>query len=526
VAAKTLDELRKEYRKVTEETKDAYDKLNPPFGDDREMLEKKYRKALAKDDKAEIARLRPLYDAALAEYKKAQTRKNALNLQIKRLEKTEERTKLKEATSKAAVGTYEKALKKLREAEVAIQGYKGEERYKNAYWAAEDAYNNLLAAGKTPSTALPSQKVVVGPRPVDQNKTATGPTGGTGPAGSVQLEDVGAIYNTLVDPKNISQLKAVQNDLLKNFPSIYKGKSDGLNSWVATQNAIQQIYTERGQLPASLQGANIMEFIAAPLVPNLFAGAGGGGPQPYGTISNALDAQVIIERVFAPALNREPTKKELNSLTKILNDAQRRNLTITKDGITTGGFNPDQFIENIIKTGTYTDPKTKKPVTQGFLTQISAEYKKRKSDEYELELDSLRSTAQANGLPLSKEMIQKFSDRLKAGEKVEVLQKDIRRIVGDTMPQNVKALLDAGNDLEDVYLPYRSAMSTILEVPLDKINLNDPTLTSAITAQGNMPLYEFKNTLRKDPRWQYTDNARETVSNGLTQVLKDFGFMG
>jgi hypothetical protein len=86
--------------------------------------------------------------------------------------------------------------------------------------------------------------------------------------------------------------------------------------------------------------------------------------------------------------------------------------------------------------------------------------------------------------------------------------------------------LAAGVDLEDVYLPYRSAMSTILEVPLDKINLNDPTLTGAITAQGNMPLYEFKNSLRKDPRWQYTDNARQTVSTGLTQVLKDFGFMG
>jgi hypothetical protein len=94
------------------------------------------------------------------------------------------------------------------------------------------------------------------------------------------------------------------------------------------------------------------------------------------------------------------------------------------------------------------------------------------------------------------------------------------------MPDNVKKLLDAGSDLTEVYQPYRQSMATILELPMDKIDLNDPTLTNAITEKGNMTLFDFKKSLRKDPRWQYTDNARETVSSGLTQVLKDFGFMG
>jgi len=94
------------------------------------------------------------------------------------------------------------------------------------------------------------------------------------------------------------------------------------------------------------------------------------------------------------------------------------------------------------------------------------------------------------------------------------------------MPDNVKKLLEAGSDLNEVYQPYRQSMSTILEIPMDKIDLNDPTLTNAITDKGNMTLFDFKRSLRKDPRWQYTDNARETVSSGLTQILKDFGFMG
>jgi hypothetical protein len=48
----------------------------------------------------------------------------------------------------------------------------------------------------------------------------------------------------------------------------------------------------------------------------------------------------------------------------------------------------------------------------------------------------------------------------------------------------------------------------------------------AIGPDKEMSLFEYKKALRKDPRWQYTDNARETVSSGLTQVLRDFGFQG
>lgn len=526
MAAKTLDELQKEYKKAAEATQEAYDKLYPPVFDERELLAKNYRKALAKDDKAEIARLRPLFDAASEAYKQAQTRKNALKLQITRLQKTEERTKTKEASGKAAVGTYEKSLKKLKEAEADIKGYKGEKNYTDAYWAAQDAYDALVAAGKTPSTPLPSQKVVVGPRPVDQNKGGTGGTTGTGPTGGVKIEDIGAIYNTLVDPANVGQLQAVQNNLLKNFPSIYKAKADGLNSWVATQNAIQQIYTQRGQLPAALQGGNLMEFIAAPTVPNLFSASGAGAPQPYGTISNALDAQVIIDRVFSGVLKRESTQAERTALTKILNDAERKNLSVTKDGVTTGGFNPDQFIENVIKTGTYTDPKTKKPITKGFITKLSEEFKTKKQDVRNIDAQDLMETARNNGITLSQSQLDAYTKSIENGTKLDVIKNQIRATASLGLPDNVKKLMAEGTDLATIYAPYKETMATTLELDKGAINLNDPILRSAIGPNGEMPIYDFQRQLRKDARWQYTNNARKEVSDSVTKVLQDFGFVG
>jgi hypothetical protein len=37
-------------------------------------------------------------------------------------------------------------------------------------------------------------------------------------------------------------------------------------------------------------------------------------------------------------------------------------------------------------------------------------------------------------------------------------------------------------------------------------------------------LYEFEKSLRKDSRWQYTDNAREKVSEISARIRRDFGF--
>jgi hypothetical protein len=56
--------------------------------------------------------------------------------------------------------------------------------------------------------------------------------------------------------------------------------------------------------------------------------------------------------------------------------------------------------------------------------------------------------------------------------------------------------------------------------------LSDPILRSAIGSNGEMPIYDFQRALRKDARWQYTNNAREDVFQSVGKVLQDFGFQG
>jgi hypothetical protein len=146
-----------------------------------------------------------------------------------------------------------------------------------------------------------------------------------------------------------------------------------------------------------------------------------------------------------------------------------------------------------------------------------------------VDLTELRKTAEANGFDLDKDFgasITTWLQRLAVGESVETFKNVIRSQAKLGLPDKVASLLDQGMNLDAIYSPYRKLMAATLEVTPDSIKLNDPTLRGAIGADKEMTLYDFQRALRKDARWQYTDNAREEVSSSALKVLQDFGFQG
>jgi hypothetical protein len=273
------------------------------------------------------------------------------------------------------------------------------------------------------------------------------------------------------------------------------------------------------------------------------AGGGGGGGEdiytPQVDLASATEAAAAINNEIFQAFGRNATPQEVSTFTTILNKIERAN-PVKRSGSRggqyeySGGVSREEILRQLIQNpndidfdSINIDKKTAKKMLENVnKIGLGSEFTKRQDDKTIAGIQQLQETARNNGLTLLPSQIESYKTRLKNGEQVQTLQANIRALVAGTMPDNVKKLIDSGLDLTDVYQPYRQSMATILEIPFDKIDLNDPTLTSAITDKGNMTLFDFKKSLRKDPRWQYTDNAREVVSSGLTQVLKDFGFMG
>lgn len=142
---------------------------------------------------------------------------------------------------------------------------------------------------------------------------------------------------------------------------------------------------------------------------------------------------------------------------------------------------------------------------------------------------TLRDTAIANGLDINKSFSSQLPEwiaAINAGANIEQYKQMIRDVAKVGMPDKISGLLDKGIDLGTIYAPYQNIMESVLELPRGSVTLDDPTLRGAIGPDKEMTVYEFQRQLRRDPRWQYTDNARETVSNAALGILRDFGFQG
>lgn len=327
------------------------------------------------------------------------------------------------------------------------------------------------------------------------------------------------------DPEQIKNLQQLLKNAGKNYLGVpyYSGPVDGkfnVQLGQAISNADAEMKTLETQTGKVVDRNTFFQDISnrGLAVP---AGTVGGTNLPPATgartVYQPTEATSVINTVSKALLGREATPEELTKLSASLKKAQSKAITTTKysmvNGVrvadTTGNLDEIQFLTDIIK---------KNP-----------EYDKRKQGARDVGKQDLIKTAVANGFDLEKtfaSQLPSWIKRIENGEDPEVFKQIIRQTAKIGLPDKVNKLLDQGVDLDVVYAPYKNTMASLLELNPDSISLSDPLLRSAIQADREMPIYEFQKALRKDPRWQYTDNARQTVSSGLTQVLKDFGFQG
>jgi hypothetical protein len=514
--AKTLRDLEEEFGVAAKAAEKAFNVLNGTAG--RGGLERDYNLAVQKKDKEGISKLKPLYDKAVKDYKVAQEAKNKANLALKRFKKESGAEKEKATGVKVAESAYDKAVQKLAEAEAKFAGYKGQENYIAAYQAAKVAYQTAVDAGAKPK-ALPKEKVAIPEVKVEEKVLTPEEQAAQDQKTAVAF---GQIKEQLADPKNKDLLITVQKNLAKNFG--YKGKADGVWS-LDFQNALTNAAEDRVSLPKSLQGADLLRFIASPGVSFNAGGTGTGGTgEPstteYPTIFSPTDATKAINDTFEAELGRPATAAEMKEIKPLLLDAQKNNPARYVTKIVNG--------KKVVTQTTGLDVGTFLLSTIKKMPAIKAEIDQRLGGKKSLTLQDLTKTATANGLDLAVfgDDINNWVKRVDNGEDIDIFKNLIRQTAKIGLPDKVGKLLDEGIDLNAVYSPYKNLMAKVLEIDPMSIKLDDPTLRSAIGPDKEMPIYEFERALRKDARWQYTDTARQEVSDVALGVLRDFGFTG
>lgn len=92
--------------------------------------------------------------------------------------------------------------------------------------------------------------------------------------------------------------------------------------------------------------------------------------------------------------------------------------------------------------------------------------------------------------------------------------------------------IDDTHTVADAANPYIQSMSNLLEVDPSSLSIFTPQVRKALQGavdpttkqRTSTPLWQFEDQLRTDPRWQYTQNARDTMSTALVKIGQDFGF--
>jgi hypothetical protein len=252
-------------------------------------------------------------------------------------------------------------------------------------------------------------------------------------------------------------------------------------------------------------------------------GTGGGGEVPvteYPTILSPTDVTKAINNAFEAELNRPAKPEEMKILKPLLAAAQKANPARSETRIVNG--------KRVVTQTTGLDVATFLASEIKKIPSVKAEIGQRLEGRKSLTLQKLTETANANGLDVAVfgDDFNTWADRVDNGENIDIFKNLIRKTAKIGLPDKVGVLLDEGIDLNAVYSPYKNLMARVLEINADSIKLDDPTLRSAIGPEKEMPIYEFERALRKDPRWQYTDTARQEVSDVALEVLRDFGFQG
>lgn len=138
--------------------------------------------------------------------------------------------------------------------------------------------------------------------------------------------------------------------------------------------------------------------------------------------------------------------------------------------------------------------------------------------------------SEANGLSLTGSSISSYVADIAQGK---INLDDVKSSLRDTyMAGSYPAWKDQigiGQDIADIAAPYKQHMANLLELDVNTINLTDETLLKGLQGvdangkPGVVPLYDFDRMIRKDPRWDKTENALKTYTDAGANILQMFG---
>ena len=144
----------------------------------------------------------------------------------------------------------------------------------------------------------------------------------------------------------------------------------------------------------------------------------------------------------------------------------------------------------------------------------------------------LHALALQNGVQVSDSFVDSYVKGVETGSTtLQAGQDHIRTMASSAFPAWAEQI-KAGQNVADLASPYMQQMGKTLELDSNAIDLFDPTIRKALQASDPsgkvgtpsvMPLWQFEQSLKQDPRWMKTQNAQDSLMANVHGVLQSWG---
>lgn len=316
--------------------------------------------------------------------------------------------------------------------------------------------------------------------------------------------------------KNYQQTLKNLNLLPKNYA--VNGKIDLKGQFAGAIIKVIQNQQDRGVDAETL--ADGIEFVK-----QNFSGTGGQADVPTANVTSKEAALADIQQTFKSTFGEAAPKEVISAYRDELKalEMSRTSKRSTVKGVSVGTYGVTELERKNIMNKYITQYATNKIANAATGDPVAVASLQK--GNFGLAYSDLRSAYAENGIPVNdKSLAQLALDSTVNPEKMKS-NLNLIRLQAKTFYPALANQIDNGYSVKQVLSPYLQTRANILEEDPDAIDLKELTKVAS-DPKGLMGLYDYEVSLRNDPKWRYTKNAQDSISNVARGIAQSFGLVG
>jgi hypothetical protein len=137
----------------------------------------------------------------------------------------------------------------------------------------------------------------------------------------------------------------------------------------------------------------------------------------------------------------------------------------------------------------------------------------------------LRNVYADNGIPINDKTLAQLALDSTANPEKAKANINLARLQAKTFYPALANQIDSGYTVKQLLSPYLQTRANVLEEDPDAIDIKELTKVAS-DPKGLMGLYDYEVSLRNDPKWRFTKNAQDSISNVARGIAQSFGLVG